>query len=859
MSIRSNSVRWRLGAILTLFCFLGLATTSAHAQKCYAVGAGSTSNWSDGDNWSSKSGGDPAVDPCSGSGGQPYPNGPDTAEIENVFIVQDIASLSIGSVDVTGSSGLLILAEDMTVNGDVTVASSSRFNTYTVDGGGTPNGSGLLTITGTVTNNGTFAVDRESGGAGGIDLAGQFDNTATGTFDVNALAGGIPTATVGGLKTNGDTTVGGTGSLTSTGAVSIDPDGNNGTLNIGTGTLTVGGNFSISSSGSFTAGSSGGNDGTVVFNSPTASAATLSGVFNDTNSFFDVQINSGASINPVSLTGNDAPRIDGELFVEGRWGSTSGEESDLIFQGPKFEIDNNGDFFANNVTFNNKGTTTVQGTIFSDVLVTNTTEIELLNAFTINGLLDVNGSDIVDLKSGTLTLNGNVRVAGQIEASNGGVSFNGGVDQTVTGEPVTGSLTLGDVTVFNNAGNTKVIFSSVSPEVIVNDLAIQSGTEIETGRPFEVKGNFTNTGGEFNFKSDATVRKLSFTGSGSNRQVINSSSEIQLEVLEIASTRNSLQTDPDVRVMSGSAVSVSEQLIMTSGVFDTNADLTLEPGGRVIYNSSDSDTDGTLDSFIGDDTGATDFKSEIILRGASSYFFIAPSTSTTYQEFLMEEATGLNSLWIQGPANSDVPIASFANTNLFFYDESVTTGNLDVGWTAVGDVNSSIPQGEGVLVYAFADDKDGTIGFPKTIDAVGTPDFSPTIDLPITFNSSGTLADDGWNFVGNPYLNVLDWDNIDGDATNTTNIGGSVYVWNPDQGSNGGYESYNGSGTTGSEFTEEGYIAPLQAFFVKATGSSPQLTVDIDAHQLGQSTPSVDPFSAKLNRSDAGPCDPVTG
>jgi hypothetical protein len=85
--------------------------------------------------------------------------------------------------------------------------------------------------------------------------------------------------------------------------------------------------------------------------------------------------------------------------------------------------------------------------------------------------------------------------------------------------------------------------------------------------------------------------------------------------------------------------------------------------------------------------------------------------------------------------------------------------------------------------------------------------------------SSGNVNYDGWNLLGNPYPCAIAW----GQGTwNLSNVDSSVYVWN---GASGNYVSY--AGGTGS--LTDGIIPSAQGFFVKATGSSPSLTIPIDA------------------------------
>jgi len=137
--------------------------------------------------------------------------------------------------------------------------------------------------------------------------------------------------------------------------------------------------------------------------------------------------------------------------------------------------------------------------------------------------------------------------------------------------------------------------------------------------------------------------------------------------------------------------------------------------------------------------------------------------------------------------------------------------NLDSGFVAPASMNRVIDPGTGYWVWcgdAFA----GTS--PFTIDVPG-PINKGDIDLPVSFNSSGNLADDGWSLVGNPYPSSINWDN---GTWTKTNVDNATYIFDPD---NQQFATYvGGSGNNGGSE----HIASSQAFWVKANAASPVLT-----------------------------------
>jgi hypothetical protein len=95
------------------------------------------------------------------------------------------------------------------------------------------------------------------------------------------------------------------------------------------------------------------------------------------------------------------------------------------------------------------------------------------------------------------------------------------------------------------------------------------------------------------------------------------------------------------------------------------------------------------------------------------------------------------------------------------------------------------------------------------------------IDLPVSFTSSGTLDNDGWNLISNPYPSTIDWTSTGWTKTNLEN---SIYM--RDNGSlQAQYASYNGVvGTNGGSQ----YIALGQAFWVKTNNNGPVLSANED-------------------------------
>jgi hypothetical protein len=102
--------------------------------------------------------------------------------------------------------------------------------------------------------------------------------------------------------------------------------------------------------------------------------------------------------------------------------------------------------------------------------------------------------------------------------------------------------------------------------------------------------------------------------------------------------------------------------------------------------------------------------------------------------------------------------------------------------------------------------------------------------MPVTFTNSGTLANDGWSMLGNPYASPVDWNAFhdagrsgsdpDYSGTDYAHLDPTVYIFNATSNS---YNSYSATANSGT--LTNGLIPSGSAFFVKAVASSPSMTL----------------------------------
>lgn len=205
---------------------------------------------------------------------------------------------------------------------------------------------------------------------------------------------------------------------------------------------------------------------------------------------------------------------------------------------------------------------------------------------------------------------------------------------------------------------------------------------------------------------------------------------------------------------------------------------------------------GTLDNNNG--VGGLVLKSDA--TGTGSLMHASDNVSATVQRYI----SGTSDLeakkyhLVSVPINSDTYLSEvWLYSYLFTYLEASDT------WFAWDVPTTNILNAkEGAMVY-YPNYVGGTTSRTYNITGqLNNGDYSPTI----------TTTGNGYNLVPNPYPSAIDWDLV-----TQTNVGASIWIFNPDTKS---YGVYNGSGTNGVT-----NIIPVgQAFFVNASGSG--LTFD---------------------------------
>ena len=134
------------------------------------------------------------------------------------------------------------------------------------------------------------------------------------------------------------------------------------------------------------------------------------------------------------------------------------------------------------------------------------------------------------------------------------------------------------------------------------------------------------------------------------------------------------------------------------------------------------------------------------------------------------------------------------------------------GWTNLSDISASIAAGQG---FAF------NVAANSVVSVTGTLSHGDVV-REITRNASG------WNLVGNPYAQTIDWNSVIADAAfDNTKVFSGRYTWVSASSNTGGWLGYNNGFPSGYRS-----IAPMSAFLVRVKAGNPTVNLTFkNAHR----------------------------
>jgi len=363
-------------------------------------------------------------------------------------------------------------------------------------------------------------------------------------------------------------------------------------------------------------------------------------------------------------------------------------------------------------------------------------------------------------------------------------------------------------------------FTGGSADITVGGAFSLLGTTFtSTTALLDLKNNFTFNSGIFNH-NNGTVRFSGTTTQDASGTLVTNFKNIEV---------TNATANPGVRIQSNQ---------------NLNGILTLSSNAVVDADGSNNTSVFKLISL--GDSPTLDGAINILPTGAQI------TGNVTVQRFMTKEGPNNNRIYryISSPVQnasvadiqSEIPVTGpftgssicsgcATSQSMFSYNESVITGDLNAGYINFPSSSNTetLAPGKGYSLFVRANILSSTLWDVRAPINAGNV---TAISLPVSFTSSGMLANDGWNLVGNPFPSTIDWNAASG--WTKTNLDGSIYV--PDNGSASSlqYATWNGStGTNGGSRN----IALGQGYWVKAIGGgTPSLQANENVKVAGTQT-----------------------
>lgn len=577
---------------------------------------------------------------------------------------------------------------------------------------------------------------------------------------------------------------------------------NSGTLTGGSSTITIGGTTTAHNIGTFT------TTGTVSM-TKTGGTATFTGNVNGAA----LTINGASGTINAGLGRTHTFTGDITLTAGTLNGSSSTINANATSATAWTGTGSNFTASTSTVSFGGGAQTINTATTFNNLTIATAGVKTMAAAITVSGTLTITNGTLT-LGANTLTLNGD---------------FVGTSSRCLTGSS-SSNLTIG------GSGSIGNLFFDQTTPGTTNNIATftinRSGQTISLGNNLQVSTSLTFTAGKLAINNQTlTLNGANTSGnSATNSFVGSTSSNLTINGTGALSNLFFDQTTPGTTnainnltynrasqtITLGNAIQVFGNITPTAGTLATGGFLTM------ISNASVTSCFGTgSGSYVSGNVTVQRFIPSIARRWR---FLASPLSGRTLADWQANVyVTGT------GGATNGFDATSSNQGSVFNYDETVITGTLDNGWTGATNITNALTVGKGYRLFIRGDRSDpgrltgtNTTQNAVTISMTGSLN-TGSINLNPTFTSSGTLANDGWNLVANPYASHYDW-NAFYDAQNGTGnclrIDPTIYIFDA---SSNGYKSFNATSNAGT--LTSGIIPSSASFFVKANAASPALTL----------------------------------
>ncbi len=724
-----------------------------------------------------------------------------------------------GSLGGGASSNLVIGGGSGALGSNLTFSGSTQVNNFTINrpsSGSVALGSNL-TVLGTFANTqGTLALNGNTLRLSGpFTSGGSVTGSATSTLIVDG-AGALASMTVDGGALNTFTLDRPGSTFVTNSTISIS------NLNLNNGifdnSLAA---ISISSGGTISRDVNGS-----ILTTPTGTSYNV--VYVNASSFASGGTGpelpvSSTLLNNLTMQGGGIVTLNNAITVNGNLTLTSGN-----FVAGSNGIDLKGNLISNatssltSSSFTFSGNTTVSGAqqvTFGSIAVTGTGTLTPTSALQINGNLVNNGT--LNSGSGTVTFGGSTTISGTSVCAFNNVVINSG-----------SSLTASASTNLNVAGNwtNNGTFTHSSGTVTFNGTTSFSGTGLFNFGAVTITGTVnapTSLGVARDFTNNSTFNRGSGTVlfNGTATQSIAGSTATTFNNITVTNTAG----PPAVQVQSNQNL---------AGVLTLSANSRFDADGSSntsVFRLLSTGDNPTVDASIAElPSGALVTGNVTVQR----HMAIEGSNSNRIYRYISSPVSGAQVSAIQafipvtGPFTGASTCSGCASgtASMFTYDETVTTGDLNTGYTGfpVAANTETLAVGQGYAIFVRGN-INPVSGAGSALYEVRGPVFTGDQSLPVSYTSSGTNANDGWNMVGNPYASTIDWQAA---GWTKTNINDAIYMRDNGQSSPviasfvGGVPQNGGSR----------YIAQGQAFFVNSDGRTPVLTARQSIQVAGTQT-----------------------
>jgi hypothetical protein len=533
---------------------------------------------------------------------------------------------------------------------------------------------------------------------------------------------------------------------------------------------------------------------------------------NRTNNFSGLLTTIGGNFTIIQNTGNNAGSIwlassgNNVINVGGDFNMVPNRNL-LLAANPgtitTLNVSGNFNHAAGTITATGTGTINFNGSSVQTYTRTGTISGNVNYAIASGSTLDVGSNTMTG--DGTFNLSGELRLG--IATGLNGILLN------------TGAKTFNANSTLTYNGNVDQVLGSLypaSPAPGINLVVDKSGSQLSNPIDFSITGDFNFISGTFNAASititisgDIDINGTFIHGdgtlnlNGANTQTFNAGDEAYYEI-----TVN--KSGGDIN-LSGPLNLVYSLDIQSSTVLNTNGNLTLLSTG-----DRDDESASILALQSGADViGEVTVQRFIALSSRLYRYLSTPVQGTTIADWqpyfsITGNFTG------RSTTNPYTGLTSICGTSinpnsasLFIYNEAAS-GGLQNGWLPYPTTTAAaaVEPGKGYAAFIRETcERDVVIVMSGEIN-------KGDINLNPSYTNHGSLNDDGWNLVGNPYPAAIEWDPGNGGWTLGTDIVTSIDIRDN---INGQFITLTGG--------PGAYISPGQAFWVKADGPANQLII----------------------------------